>query len=186
MIYEYLLRAGPEDLEALERGFQEANWAVREAAKADPELDGMGTTLVVARELSQDQVQIGSVGDSRAYLWSQGELALITQDQTWAAEVGARLGLSDEALRTHPMRHVLTMAVGTADELRMHSQLVPVAAGDQILLCCDGLHGVVDEKIVRETLDSSQSLPDKCHYLVEAARQKGGPDNITVLLIQLA
>ncbi|MGH9608865.1 MAG: PP2C family protein-serine/threonine phosphatase [Bryobacteraceae bacterium] len=197
MIYEFLLGAGPEDLEALERGFQEANWAVREAAKGNPELDGMGTTLVVVRELADGRVQVGSVGDSRAYLWSchglesrrepgsQGELVPITQDQTWATEVGARLGLSDEALRTHPMRHVLTMAVGTSDEVRMQSRIVPVAAGDQILLCCDGLHGVVGEKIVRETLDSSQSLPEKCHYLVEAAKQQGGPDNITVLLIQL-
>ncbi|HEX7362187.1 MAG TPA: protein phosphatase 2C domain-containing protein [Bryobacteraceae bacterium] len=185
MIYEFLLQAGPEDVEALERGFQEANWAVREAAKGNPELDGMGTTLVVVRELSENQVQVGSVGDSRAYLSSGGELVPITQDQTWATEVGARLGLSDEILRTHPMRHVLTMAVGTSDEVRMQSRIVPVAAGDQILLCCDGLHGVVDEKIVRETLDSSQSLPDKCHYLVEAAKQQGGPDNITVLLIQL-
>ncbi|MGH7139434.1 MAG: PP2C family protein-serine/threonine phosphatase [Pirellulales bacterium] len=186
MIYEYLLRAGPDDLEALDHGFQEANWAVREAARANPEFDGMGTTLLVAREIAEEHVQVGSVGDSRAYLWSRGEFALITQDQTWAAEVGARLGLSDEALRRHPMRHVLTMAVGTADEVRMHSQVVPLQAGDQILLCCDGLHGVIDEKIVHEALDSSQSLSDKCHYLVEAARQQGGPDNITVVLIQLA
>jgi serine/threonine protein phosphatase PrpC len=186
MLYECLLQAAPDDLDALEHAFHEANWAVREAARANPELDGMGTTLVVARDIGQEHVQVGSVGDSRAYLYSRGELALITQDQTWVAEVGARLGLSDEALRKHPMRHVLTMAVGTAEEVRMHSHIVRLEWGDQVLLCCDGLHGVVDEKILRNTLDSSQSLADKCHYLVEAARQQGGPDNITVVLIQLA
>lgn len=186
MIYEYLLRAGPEDLDALGHGFQEANWAVREAARSNAELDGMGTTLVVAREIGEGHLQVGSVGDSRAYLFSRGELAPITQDQTWAAEVGARLGLSEEALRRHPMRHVLTMAVGTADEVRVHSSEVQLDDGDQVLLCCDGLHGVVDEKIVCETLNSSQSLPEKCHYLIQAARQQGGPDNITVVLIQLA
>jgi protein phosphatase len=185
MLYEYLLQANPDDPDALENGFREANWAVREAAKTNPELDGMGTTLVVARDIGQEHLQVGSVGDSRAYLYSHGVLALITQDQTWVAEVGARLGLSDEALRKHPMRHVLTMAVGTAEEVRIHSHVVPLELGDQVLLCCDGLHGVVDEKILHDTLDSSQSLPDKCHYLVEAARQQGGPDNITVVLIQL-
>src|SRR5438270_5878367 len=110
---------------------------------------------------------------------------LVTQGQTCVAEVGSRLGLSDEALRKHPMRHVLTMAVGTADELRVHSHTMHLNAGDQILLCSDGLHGVLDEKILQNTLDSEKSLPDKCHYLVEAAKQKGGPDNITVVLIQL-
>jgi protein phosphatase len=76
------------------------------------------------------------------------------------------------------------MAVGTAEELRMRSQVVDVREGDQILLCSDGLHGVLDENILREALDCSKSLPEKCHYLVEAAKENGGPDNITVVLIQ--
>jgi PPM family protein phosphatase len=116
---------------------------------------------------------------------SDHTVSQVTHDQTWVAEVGSRLGLSEEALRKHPMRHVLTMAVGTADELRIHSRTVHLNAGDQILLCSDGLHGVLDEKILQNTLDSEKSLPDKCHYLIEAAKQEGGPDNITVVLIQL-
>ena len=83
------------------------------------------------------------------------------------------------------MRHVLTMAVGTADELRVHSHTIRLHAGDQILLCSDGLHGVLDEKMLQNAMDSEKSLPDKCHYLVDAAKQEGGPDNITVVLIQL-
>ena len=186
MLYEFLLHAPSRDgLDTLEQAFIEANWAVRQAAKTNPELEGMGTTLLVARGVGDDQLQIGSVGDSRAYLASKDGFSLITQDQTWVAEVGSRLGLSDEALRKHPMRHVLTMAVGTADELRVHSRIVRMDNGDQVLLCSDGLHGVLDEKILREALDSAKSLPEKCHYLVEAAKEKGGPDNVTVLLIQL-
>jgi serine/threonine protein phosphatase PrpC len=185
MLYEYLLQADPRDLDSLEKGFHEANWAVRQAAKANPELDGMGTTLLAAREISEDHLQVGSVGDSRAYLCSRGDLSLITQDQTWVAEVGARLGLSEDALRRHPMRHVLTMAVGAAEQVRVRSHIVALEPRDQVLLCSDGLHGVVEEKILFDVLESQQSLPDKCHYLVEAARQQGGPDNITVVLIQL-
>ncbi len=177
--------AGCNGFDTLERAFQEANSAVRQASKTDPQLEGMGTTLLVARDIGDGQLEIGSVGDSRAYLWSRKVLSLITQDQTWVAEVGSRLGLSDEALKKHPMRHVLTMAVGTADDLRIHSSIIRMHDGDQVLLCSDGLHGVIDEKMLRDALDSEKSLGDKCHYLVDAAKEKGGPDNVTVLLIQL-
>ncbi len=186
MLYEYLLNAANQTgLEMLEQGFLEANWAVREAAQANTELTGMGTTLVVARDIGEARLQIGSVGDSRAYLCSNGVLSPLTQDQTWVAEVGARLGLSDEALKKHPMRHVLTMAVGSTEDLRMSSCIVQLQAGDMVLLCSDGLHGVVSEKILSEALDSEKTLAEKCHYLVEAAKNEGGPDNVTVILIQL-
>jgi PPM family protein phosphatase len=186
MIYESLLNASNgHGIDTLEQSFLEANKAVREAARSSPQLDGMGTTLLVARAGQDGEVQLASVGDSRAYMCSDHTVSQVTQDQTWVAEVGSRLGLSEEALRKHPMRHVLTMAVGTADELRIHSRTVHLNAGDQILLCSDGLHGVLDEKILKNTLDSEKSLPDKCHYLIEAAKQEGGPDNITVVLIQL-
>src|SRR5207248_7339588 len=129
----------------------------REAARSSPQLDGMGTTLLVARAVQDGRLQLASVGDSRAYLSSNGEFSLITQDQTWVAEVGSRLGLSDEALRKHPMRHVLTMAVGTAEDLRVHSRVIQMTTGDQVLLCSDGLHGVLDEETLREALDSEKS-----------------------------
>jgi protein phosphatase len=185
VLYEFLLSAPQKDgVDTLKQAFVEANHSVREAAKSNPELEGMGTTLLVARDLGQDKLQVASVGDSRAYLLSKEGLALITQDQTWVAEVGARLGLTDEALKKHPMRHVLTMAVGSADELRIQSHVVQMTSGDQVLLCSDGLHGVLNENLLREALDSEKSLPEKCHYLVDAAKQNGGPDNVTVVLIQ--
>ncbi len=186
VLYEYLLRAPDDDGdETLQHAFLEANYFVRQAARNNPELEGMGTTLVVARNLGDNKLQVGSVGDSRAYRFSKNDgLALITQDQTWVAEVGTRLGLSEEALKKHPMRHVLTMAVGTAEKLRMQSQVVPMDTGDQVLLCSDGLHGVLNENLLLETLDSEKSLPEKCHYLIDAAKQEGGPDNVTVVLIQ--
>jgi PPM family protein phosphatase len=124
------------------------------------------------------------VGDSRAYLLSRKQLSLITQDQTWVAEVGSRLGLTDEAIKKHPMRHVLTMAVGTTDELRMSLCVIEMAKGDQLLLCSDGLHGVIQEENLVQTLESEATLPEKCHYLIEAAKAAGGPDNVTVVLIQ--
>ncbi len=184
-VYEHLLAAEHDGMDALEQGFHEANRAVRQAAEVNPEWEGMGTTLLVARDVGDARLQIGSVGDSRAYLISKGQLSLVTEDQTWVAEVGSRLGLSDEALKKHPMRHVLTMAVGAGEQLRIFSRIIQMDPGDQVLLCCDGLHGVVTEKTLRETLDSEKSLPEKAHYLIDAAKSAGGPDNVTVILIQL-
>jgi PPM family protein phosphatase len=183
-VYEHLLD-DQDGVDALERGFQKANRAVRQAVEANPEWEGMGTTLLVARDLGEARLQIGSVGDSRAYLASKGQISLVTEDQTWVAEVGSRLGLSDEALKKHPMRHVLTMAVGTGDQLRIFSRIIQMDPGDQVLLCCDGLHGVVGEKTLQDALDSEKSLPEKAHYLIDAAKSAGGPDNVTVVLIQL-
>jgi protein phosphatase len=141
--------------------------------------------LVAAVDAGDNRLNICSVGDSRAYLLNGSELTAITHDQTWVAEVGTKLGLSETALKTHPMRHVLTMAIGCADELRLQSHMVHMDAGDQLLLCSDGLHGVVSQETLQRALVSQKSLDEKCHYLVEAARASGGPDNITVLLIQL-
>jgi protein phosphatase len=184
-VYDFLLEKPADDgMPAIERAFLTANHAVREAAASRPEFHGMGTTLLVARDVGSSQFEIASVGDSRAYLLSAGELSVVTEDQTWAAEVGPRLGLTEEALRKHPMRHVLTMAVGSSDDLRVSSYVVPFGAGDQLLLCSDGLHGVLGHKILHDALESEQTLPDKCHYLIEAAIEAGGPDNVTVLLIQ--
>ncbi|HEY3454587.1 MAG TPA: protein phosphatase 2C domain-containing protein [Bryobacteraceae bacterium] len=188
-LYEFLLDPANRDApEALERGFLQVNATVREAAGTNPDLEGMGTTLLVARvtrNIGEGCIQISSVGDSRAYLCSNGDLSLLTEDQTWVAEVGARLGLSDDALKKHPMRHVLTMAVGSSEDLRVFSRNVEMKSSDQILLCSDGLHGVLTEKTLGETLHSEKTLPEKCHYLVEAAKSAGGPDNVTVVLIQL-
>ncbi len=185
-LYETLLAAAPPDGKPLlEQAFFDANSAVREAARSHPEFDGMGTTLLAARNLGPAGFEIGSVGDSRAYLLSHGGLSLVTQDQTWVAEVGAQLGLSDEALKKHPMRHVLTMAIGSTEDLRVFSRVIEMTSGDQLLLCSDGLHGVLPEEMLSNTLESEKSLPEKCHYLIEAAKTAGGPDNVTVLLIQV-
>lgn len=185
-LYEILLNSSAGDgASLLEQAFVEVNATVREFAKENPALDGMGTTLVAARRIRGSVFEVGSVGDSRAYLVSGGQLTLVTEDQTWLAEVGSHLGLSDEALKKHPMRHVLTMAIGSSEELRVCSRLIEMSAGDQLLLCCDGLHGVLNESALSDTLASDATLPEKCRHLIEAAKSAGGPDNITVVLIQL-
>jgi protein phosphatase len=171
---------GPE---MLAEAFQEANSRVMSAASNDANLEGMGTTLVAALE-SGPELLIASVGDSRAYVYQGKELIGITEDQTWVHEVGRQLGIDETSLRTHPMRHVLTMAIGVSPELRVHSYALKPEAGAEVLLCSDGLHGVVDDGVIADALAGDGTLESKCRKLIDAAKAAGGPDNITTVLLR--
>lgn len=174
---------GNVDPRILVSAFEEANRRVIDKASRDPKMEGMGTTLVAALEMGPELIVV-SVGDSRAYVYEQGQLQLVTEDQTWVNEVGRRLGIDEETLKTHPMRHVLTMAIGVSDSLRVHTYLVKPAPGSEVMLCSDGLHGVAREQDMLEALGTSDSLDVKCKRLIELARAAGGPDNITVVLLK--
>ena len=167
------------------RALAEANRRVIDAAESDPTLHGMGTTMTAAWKLGSE-VLIANVGDSRAYVYMSGELHVITEDQTWVNEVGRRLGIGEDQLKVHPMRHMLTMAIGVSLTLRIHSYAVPLETGAQFLLCSDGLHGVVDIEIIGEILSSNEPLEGKCHLLIDAAKRAGGPDNITAVVLAAA
>jgi PPM family protein phosphatase len=143
----------------------------------------MGTTMVAALE-SGPELLIDSVGDSRAYVYMGGELTAITEDQTWVNEVGRKLGIEEANLKTHPMRHVLTMAIGVSAEVRVQSYTVRPEPGALILLSSDGLHGVIEAGVIAAQLSGNGSLEAKCERLIDAAKQAGGPDNITVVLLR--
>src|SRR5690348_15899787 len=182
-VAEFVWKTDRRDPEILAQAFEEANRRVMDAASADAALEDMGTTLVAALECGQNLV-IASVGDSRAYVQTDGKLLVITEDQIWVHEVGRRLGLDEVSLKSHPMRHVLTMAIGVSPDLRIHSYSLEPHAGMQVLLCSDGLHGVVEEDVIAETLARDATLEQKCQSLIQTARESGGPDNITAVLIR--
>jgi serine/threonine protein phosphatase PrpC len=182
-VRDHIRRIGHPSPETLVRAFEEANLAVLRAAGGDKEFEGMGTTLVAVLETGQD-LCVASVGDSRAYLYDAPALIPITEDQTWVQEVGRRLGIDEASLRKHPMRHVLTMAIGITEDLRIHSYQVQLKPGNMILLSSDGLHGVVEAEALCQVLCSGDSLEQKCRLLVQAALDRGAPDNVTVVLLQ--
>ena len=171
------------DAETLTNAFVEANRKVLDAANRNNELEGMGTTLVAALQVGK-QLYIASVGDSRAYVYDGAALVPITEDQTWVNEVGRKLGIEEGNLKTHPMRHVLTMAIGVSPEVRVHSYELTPAPGTLVLLCSDGLHGVVDPQTIQKELSGNGSLEAKCRRLIDAAKAAGGPDNITAVLLK--
>jgi len=182
-VANHIWSAGSRDPETLVRAFEEANKAVKDAAAQDSGMEGMGTTLVAVLE-NEDETLIASVGDSRAYLFENGHLNPVTEDQTWVNEVGRRLGIDEETLKNHPLRHVLTMAIGVSSPLRIHSYKVHPNPQDCILLSSDGLHGVVTVEFMESVLKSEQTFEAKCHSLIDAAKKAGGPDNITVVLLR--
>ena len=181
------VRSAPKlDSQVLIFATEEANRRVLEAAQKDPSLEGMGTTLVVALEL-EGELAIASVGDSRAYVLDDAGLRAITDDQTWVNEIGRPLGLDEESLRHHPMRHVLTMAIGASAPLTINHYRVPLSAGSLVLICSDGLHGVLGASEMERILKGGRngdSLEESCHHLIDAAKNAGGPDNVTAVLMR--
>lgn len=173
------------DAAALLGAVEDANKRVLDEAGRDPRFEGMGTTLVAVLETGDNEVAIASVGDSRAYLWHEGNLRVITEDQTWVQEVGRPLGLDEDSLRTHPMRHVLTMAVGVGAAVRIRYYATQLAADDLMLLSSDGLHGVVALRDIEAIVGEKETtLEQKCRAMIGAAHEVGSPDNVTVVLIR--
>jgi protein phosphatase len=174
----------PPSPEVLITALEEANRRVLSAASTDTNLEGMGTTLTAVLH-DGPQAYIASVGDSRAYIYHEGQLLIITEDQTWVQEVGKKLGIEEAQLKTHPMRHVLTMAIGVSDQLRINSYIVELSPGMQFLLCSDGLHGVVGDDGIAGIFANDDNLEGKGRTLIEMARAAGGPDNITAVLLRV-
>jgi protein phosphatase len=185
-VAEAVLMAQRRDSQVLLTAVEEANRRVLDAARQDIALEGMGTTLVAALEIGED-LCIASVGDSRAYLMDDAGLRAITDDQTWVNEVGRPLGLDEESLKNHPMRHVLTMAIGASAPLTVNCYAVPMTPGALVMICSDGLHGVVEQEKLAEILQGGRDgvgLEESCRQLIEAAKDAGGPDNVTTVLVR--
>jgi PPM family protein phosphatase len=171
------------DASVLLKAVEEANRRVREEAGRDARLEGMGTTIVAALSMGEE-IAIASVGDSRAYVFEGNKLRGITEDQTWVRDVGIPLGLDEKTLKNHPMRHVLTMAIGVNTTLAIRYYMVHLVPGSILLLSSDGLHGIVDQTHIERILGSDKTLDIKCQELIHAAREAGGPDNISAILVR--
>jgi serine/threonine protein phosphatase PrpC len=156
--------------------------SIRGRAAADPRLSGMGTTLTSVFTVGSD-LFVMHVGDSRAYLFSDGVLQKLTRDHT-VAQSYVDLGVmkeSDPAARR--LRHVLTQAVGGPDDdLQADMHALQAQDGDRLLLCTDGLTNVVDEDEITEVLGNSATSRDACRALIDLALEYGAPDNVTAVV----
>jgi serine/threonine protein phosphatase PrpC len=168
----------------LKTAIRHANRRVLEATRESAEYEGMATT-VAAVLIDGDTAHLAHVGDSRIYVWSGGEFSQLTNDHSWVNEQIQSGVISAEQARSHPLRNVVTRALGGRSDLLVDVQSRRMKPGDILLLCSDGLTTMVgDEDIARILGERGADVARAATALVDEANERGGEDNITVVLLK--
>jgi protein phosphatase len=168
----------------LKTAIRHANRKVLEATRESAEYEGMATT-VAAVLVDGDTAHIAHVGDSRIYLWSREGISLLTSDHSWVNEQIQSGVISPEQARSHPLRNVVTRALGGRSDLVVDIQARRMGPGEVLLLCSDGLTTMIgDEDIARILEEASGDVARAAGALVDEANERGGEDNITVVLLK--
>lgn len=166
---------------ALSGAIEEVNRQIYHQQEHDDALTGMGTTLSVLW-MSDNFVYIGHVGDSRVYLLRDGEFKQMTLDHSLVEQVVREGVLTEEEAQNHPMRNIITRAIGTDESVEVDVVVEERRKGDLWLACSDGLHGLVDDRQMRDAL--RQYAPEKAaDVLLKAALDAGGRDNVTLVIV---
>lgn len=171
-----------EELE-LRDAFIAVNEAVWKAASSDASLYGMGATLVCAIPYV-DEFVAANVGDSRLYLFHNGALRQISHDHSFVAELVRRKIISKEEAKTHPRRNLITRAIGTEEAIKVDLFRCEWEVRDILLLCSDGVSGVLDDEEMASILSRHTALDSACSELITRAYDAGSSDNMTVVLVQ--
>jgi serine/threonine protein phosphatase PrpC len=168
----------------LEVAFKNGNQQICDSVRSRNEWQGMGTTIV-ALLFAGDTAVVGHVGDSRAYLLRDGSLRRLTSDHSWVNEQ-VKLGLlTDEEAQQHPMRNIVTRALGNRTELEIETGQAQIQDGDLFMLCSDGLNSMINDDAICRSLSTHLNDPEKAaQALIDEANQAGGDDNITVIVIR--
>ena len=176
---------GDDPQAALVEALQAAHEQIREYSFAHPELRGMGTTCTAAA-IVQDSLYYVHVGDTRLYLIRDGQITRVTRDHSYVGRLVESGMISREEAETHPQRNILTAALGTNPDLIMDSpgQPEPLRPEDVLLICSDGLWGQVRDSEILDAVEN-KSAEQTGRKLIELARERGGPDNITVEVLRL-
>ena len=176
---------GDEPQLALNQALQMAHEQVRQYSFAHPELRGMGTTCTAAA-IVQNALYYVHVGDTRLYLIRDGHITRVTRDHSYVGRLVESGIISPEEAENHPQRNILTAALGTNPDLIMDSpgRPEPLRAEDVLVICSDGLWGQVRDSEILETVENN-SAEQAGRQLIELARERGGPDNITVEILRL-
>ena len=174
---------GDDLLAEVQRCIEVSNTAVYELSKNDPDCHGMGTTLVTA-VIKGDVLYVANVGDSRAYLISDGQIRQITRDHSLVEDMVERGDITREESRVHPNKNLITRAVGTVDTVECDTFHENIKSGDFVLLCSDGLTNLVPDEELMNVVTGADSVKNSCNALLNLALSRGAPDNVTVVLIE--
>lgn len=182
MAIEALSKGVLENAEALTAAVREANQAIYDKASADSKLAGMGTTIT-AMYAGDTSAQIAHVGDSRAYLMRNGELKRLTQDHTVVGRLVNEGKINPEDADRHPQRSYLERALGIEPDVEIDVQLLDIQPGDRLLLCSDGLFGMIDDDVISSILGTERQPQKAAQRLCQEAVGAGGRDNVTAIVI---
>jgi protein phosphatase len=170
--------------ELLEQAFYKANQSILQDQQNHPERPDMGTTAVVFM-FRQGQSWCAHVGDSRLYRLRSSTLEQITEDHTWVARAMKAGDLTPEQARTHQWRHVLSQCLGRKDLQQVDVQMMDVQPGDRLLLCTDGLTEELSDNLISSYIQPRLDGEEAAAMLIESAKEKGGRDNITVVIVEV-
>ena len=174
----------PDALDRMRQLVEKVHAAVSDVARADPKLQGMGTTFTVAR-IAGCSLALGHVGDSRIYLLRKGVLRQLTKDHT-SAQLLADIGeIRPEEVARHSASHILTQAIGSGKPIKAEVRHVWLLDGDALLLSSDGLTGVVDEAEIAAAMQRDAPPQTIVDELIGRALEGGGPDNVTVVFARV-
>jgi protein phosphatase len=174
----------------IREAFEQANSEIYHASQNSPQLSGMGTTATLGLRIS-DRLYIGHVGDSRVYLIRNGEITRITRDHSLVESLKTSGIITEEESRVHPDRNVITRALGTSINIIVDSykdytgkDSIQLNNNDRIVFCTDGLTNEVNENEILEIIQHMPDVSTACQNLVKIANDRGGNDNITVIVVQ--
>jgi protein phosphatase len=170
--------------ELIEQAFYKANQSILQDQQNHPERPDMGTTAVVFM-FRQGQSWCAHVGDSRLYRLRSSTLEQITEDHTWVARAMKAGDLTPDQARTHQWRHVLSQCLGRKDLQQVDVQLMDVQPGDRLLLCTDGLTEELSDNLISSYIQPRLDGEEAAAMLIESAKEKGGRDNITVVIVEV-
>lgn len=170
--------------EMLEQAFLKANQAILLDQKLHPERADMGTTAI-AILFRHNEVWCAHVGDSRLYRMRGPKLDQITVDHTWISRAVKSGAMTPDQARVHPMRHVLSQCLGREESSEIEIQQVDVRQGDRLLLCSDGLTEELSDSLIANQLKTIRACDMAANALVSAAKERGGRDNITVIVVAI-
>lgn len=172
-----------EAVQALRSAVIEANERVSRMAENEPSYRGMGTTLTAVLVEGQ-RLHVAHVGDSRAYLLRDGQFSQLTDDHTLVQHLVNEGQITQEEAAHHPQRSIITRAIGVSDEIDVDSMTLELLPDDVLLLCSDGLTGVVDDATIAKEINRPDEPSEVLRRLVAMANEAGGPDNITGILLR--
>lgn len=172
-------------LERMVEAFRLADGAIERHVLQNPTTRGMGTTVTAVVLCTDGSYRLGHIGDSRAYLMREGELAQVTRDHTWVQREVDEGRLTEAGARRHRLSHILTRALGADSQDEPDVLSGTLLPGDRLLLCTDGLTGMLTDRMIAKVLRLDIRLEDRLAELIRQANERGGRDNVTAVLVEI-